>query len=173
MRDGSGYIFHLVTLSLHPSMHTFSYGYPGHTVGHHTFLQKHNFTFSSTFVLQINVKRFAPARRCPTTSARLPFLTLVMKAPSLPVSVILPPTTYTYGEENEEEHHLFQFGKILFDFFVESIIVEDSMLAFRPRREPASRGMADLLLSVMRPIRWSPSLDGCHVTGCYRRRGLR
>lgn len=41
------------------------------------------------------------------------------------------------------------------------------LLTFRPRREPASRGMADLLLSVMRPIRWSPSLDGCHVTGCY------
>lgn len=43
------------------------------------------------------------------------------------------------------------------------------LLTFRPRREPASRGIADLLLSVMRPIRWSPSLDGCHVTGCYRR----
>lgn len=28
--------------------------------------------------------------------------------------------------------------------------------------------MADRLLSVMRPIKWSPSLDGCHVTGCYR-----
>lgn len=37
---------------------------------------------------------FAPARRCPTTSARLPFLTLVIKAPSLPVSVIFPPTTW-------------------------------------------------------------------------------
>lgn len=34
-----------------------------------------------------------PALRCPTTSARLPFLTLVMKAPNLPDSVILPPTT--------------------------------------------------------------------------------
>lgn len=38
-------------------------------------------------------KRQSPARRCPTTSARLPFFTLVMKAPSLPVSVIFPPTT--------------------------------------------------------------------------------
>lgn len=47
--------------------------------------------------------------------------------------------------------------------------VSDSLLTFRPRREPASLGMADLLLSVMRPIRWSPSLDGCHVTGCYRK----
>lgn len=28
--------------------------------------------------------------------------------------------------------------------------------------------MADRLLSVMRPIKWSPSFDGCHVTGCYR-----
>lgn len=35
----------------------------------------------------------APALRCPTTSARLPFFTLVMKAPSLPASVIFPPTT--------------------------------------------------------------------------------
>lgn len=45
---------------------------------------------------------------------------------------------------------------------------DPALLTFRPRREPASRGMADLLLSVMRPIRWSPSLDGCHVTGCCR-----
>lgn len=37
----------------------------------------------------------SPALRWPTTSARLPFLTLVMKAPSLPVSVIFPPTTCT------------------------------------------------------------------------------
>lgn len=36
-----------------------------------------------------------PALRCPTTSARLPFFTLVMKAPNLPDSVILPPTTCT------------------------------------------------------------------------------
>lgn len=43
-----------------------------------------------------------------------------------------------------------------------------SLLTFRPRSEPASRGTADLLLSVMRPIRWSPSLDGCHETGCCR-----
>lgn len=42
---------------------------------------------------------FVPARRCPTTSARLPFLTLVMKAPSLPASVIFPPTTYKEDEE--------------------------------------------------------------------------
>lgn len=34
-----------------------------------------------------------PGLRCPTVSARLPFLTLVIKAQSLPDSVILPPTT--------------------------------------------------------------------------------
>lgn len=43
---------------------------------------------------------------------------------------------------------------------------QDSLFTFRPSRDPASRGMADFLLSVMRPIKWSPSLDGCHVTGC-------
>ena len=36
---------------------------------------------------------FLPGLRCPTVSARLPFLTLVMKAQSLPDSVIFPPTT--------------------------------------------------------------------------------
>lgn len=44
---------------------------------------------------------FAPARRCPTTSARLPFLTLVIKAPSLPVSVIFPPTTWKKTRRTE------------------------------------------------------------------------
>lgn len=44
-----------------------------------------------------------PARRCPTTSARLPFLTLVMKAPSLPVSVIFPPTTCTQRRRGHKQ----------------------------------------------------------------------
>lgn len=44
----------------------------------------------------INSDMTSPARKWPTTSARLPFLTLVMKAPSLPVSVIFPPTTYSH-----------------------------------------------------------------------------
>ena len=43
----------------------------------------------------------------------------------------------------------------------------------RPSREPASRGMADRLLRVMRPIIWSPSLDCSHVTGCCTERGRR
>ncbi|TNN32517.1 hypothetical protein EYF80_057320 [Liparis tanakae] len=38
-------------------------------------------------------------------------------------------------------------------------------LTLRPSSEPASRGSADLLLSVMQPIRWSPSLDGCQERG--------
>lgn len=46
-----------------------------------------------------------------------------------------------------------------------------ALLTFRPKSEPASRGTADLLLSVMRPIRWSPSLDGCHETGCCSDKG--
>lgn len=40
-----------------------------------------------------------PGRRCPTVSARLPFFTLVMKAQSLPDSVIFPPTTCQKGSE--------------------------------------------------------------------------
>lgn len=44
-------------------------------------------------------------------------------------------------------------------------------LTFNPSRAPASLGIAALLLlRVIRPIRWSPSLDGCQVTGCYNRR---
>lgn len=42
-------------------------------------------------------------------------------------------------------------------------------LTFSPSKAPASLGMvALLLLRVIRPIRWSPSLDGCQVTGCCR-----
>lgn len=47
--------------------------------------------------MQVRVSEFVfsiPGLRCPTVSARLPFLTLVMKAQSLPDSVILPPTTW-------------------------------------------------------------------------------
>lgn len=46
-----------------------------------------------------------------------------------------------------------------------------SNLTFRPSRAPESRGTLPSfmrLLSKMRPIRRSPSLDGCHVTGCYK-----
>lgn len=44
-------------------------------------------------------------------------------------------------------------------------------LTFNPSKAPASLGMvALLLLRVIRPIRWSPSLDGCHVTGCCMKR---
>lgn len=46
-----------------------------------------------------------------------------------------------------------------------------SDLTFRPSRAPESRGTLPSfmrLLSKMRPIRRSPSLDGCHVTGCYK-----
>lgn len=158
------------------------------------------------------LNRSAPARRCPTTSARLPFLTLVIKAPSRPVSVIFPPTTCKQWKHREwmgTELHVGRLGGnfsqistwALFhvlesvNLFYLSVFVphynialtlfshylfyylsqvwyrsewEWILLTFRPRREPASRGMADLLLSVMRPIRWSPSLDGCQVTGCWR-----
>lgn len=44
-------------------------------------------------------------------------------------------------------------------------------LTFRPSRAPESRGTLPSfirLLSKIRPIRRSPSLDGCHVTGCYK-----
>jgi len=44
-------------------------------------------------------------------------------------------------------------------------------LTFRPSRAPESRGTLPSfmrLLSKMRPIRRSPSLEGCHVTGCYK-----
>ncbi len=44
---------------------------------------------------------FIPGLRCPTVSARLPFRTLVMKAQSLPDSVILPPTTCRSREVTE------------------------------------------------------------------------
>lgn len=124
---------------------------------------------------------FAPARRCPTTSARLPFLTLVIKAPSLPVSVIFPPTTWKKTRWTEHRvpssvsvfpiHTLFflSTSKLFTSrLWSRSEWGNDSLLTLRPRSEPASRGMADFLLSVMRPIRWSPSLDGCHVTGCCR-----
>lgn len=50
-----------------------------------------------------------PALRCPTTSARLPFLTLVMKAPNLPDSVILPPTTWTQSWRSAS--HLPRWGE--------------------------------------------------------------
>lgn len=43
-----------------------------------------------------------PGLRCPTVSARLPFLTLVMKAQSLPDSVILPPTTWRSREVQQK-----------------------------------------------------------------------
>lgn len=43
-------------------------------------------------------------------------------------------------------------------------------LTFRPRSAPVSLGTVPSfirLFSKIRPIRRSPSLDGCHVTGCY------
>ncbi|TNN64569.1 hypothetical protein EYF80_025196 [Liparis tanakae] len=46
-----------------------------------------------------------------------------------------------------------------------------SELTFRPSRAPESRGTLPSfmrLLSKIRPMRRSPSLDGCHVTGCYK-----
>lgn len=46
-----------------------------------------------------------PARKCPTMSARLPFLTLVMKAPRRPVSVIFPPTTWGRQRDAEDQSH--------------------------------------------------------------------
>lgn len=114
------------------------------------------------------VRPVSPARRCPTTSARLPFLTLVMKAPSLPISVIFPPTTCKQKRHGHQQRVMFG-GIFPLRQTTGFLNRNHSLLTFRPRREPASRGMADLLLSVMRPIRWSPSLDGCHVTGCCRR----
>lgn len=41
---------------------------------------------------------WVPGLRCPTVSARLPFRTFVIKAQSLPDSVILPPTTWRESE---------------------------------------------------------------------------
>lgn len=44
-------------------------------------------------------------------------------------------------------------------------------LTFRPSRAPESRGTLPSfmrLLSKIRPMRRSPSLDGCHVTRCYK-----
>lgn len=50
------------------------------------------------------------------------------------------------------------------------LLVSSRTLTFNPSRAPASLGIAVLLLlRVIRPIRWSPSLDGCHVTGCCKR----
>lgn len=60
-------------------------------------------TLFQAFCLDRNVlsrQLNSPALRCPTTSARLPFLTLVMKAPNLPDSVILPPTTCSDRQSN-------------------------------------------------------------------------
>lgn len=49
--------------------------------------------------------------------------------------------------------------------------IKSHNLTFRPSRAPESRGTLPSfmrLLSKIRPIRRSPSLDGCHVTGCYK-----
>lgn len=45
--------------------------------------------------------------------------------------------------------------------------INAAKLTLSPSSEPASWGTAERLLKVMRPIKWSPSLDGCHVTGCW------
>lgn len=103
-----------------------------------------------------------------------------MKAPSLPVSVIFPPTTWTQKRDRTTNKNLSSCGEAHWHLFsagcsncltvrgTEKLRTNESLLTFRPSREPASRGTADLLLNVMRPIKWSPSLEGCHVTGCYR-----
>lgn len=50
------------------------------------------------------------------------------------------------------------------------VAMSEPSLTFNPSIAPASFGMAALLLlRVIRPIRWSPSLDGCQVTGCCNR----
>lgn len=96
----------------------------------------------------------SPGLRCPTVSARLPLFTLVMKAQSRPDSVIFPPTTWRTGTmKNPAGTH----GR--------------PRLTFRPSSAPASAGTVPsfiLLFRRIRPIRRSPSLDGCQATGCWR-----
>lgn len=95
-------------------------------------------------------------------SARLPLFTLVMKAQRRPDSVILPPTTWGTGGQGHEDAPAAAGGT-----------TPGGWATFSPSSAPASAGTVPsfiLLFRRIRPIRRSPSLDGCQVTGCWGER---
>ncbi len=129
-----------------------------------------------------------PGLRCPTVSARLPLFTLVMNAQRRPDSVIFPPTTWKHTareqstklhtesvtnekkEKKEEEEEEEKKKKKKEKERKKEKNKEKKCFTLSPSSAPVSAGTVPsfiLLFSRILPIRRSPSLDGCHVTGCW------